>query len=190
MTTATIFGKGNMGKAIAAIFTAGGVDVQQIDSDAAPTVVNGEIVVLATPYSAFGDIVAAYGEKFAGKIVVDISNPIDFETFRLAVPADSSSAAQLAEQLPETSVLKAFNTTFAATLASGAVGANPTTVLVAGDDADAKEALLRAVTAGGVQALDVGALSAARELEAIGYLQLQLAIGEKIAFTGGFSITK
>ena len=92
MTTATIFGNGNMGKAIAAIFTAGGIDVQQIDSHTAPTEVDGEIVVLAAPYSAFGDIISAYSEKFAGKILVDISNPIDFETFRLAVPADSSAA--------------------------------------------------------------------------------------------------
>ncbi|GGG26608.1 dinucleotide-binding protein [Rhodococcoides trifolii] len=190
MTTATIFGKGNMGSAIAAIFTAGGVDVQQIDSGSGNTAVEGDIVVLAVPYSAFGDIVAAHGAKFAGKIVVDISNPIDFQTFRLAVPADGSAAGQLAEQLPDASVLKAFNTTFAATLASGTVGANPTTVLVAGDDEDAKAVLLQAVTDGGLQGIDAGALSAARELEAIGYLQLQLAIGEKVAFTGGFSVTK
>lgn len=87
-------------------------------------------------------------------------------------------------------MLEAFDTTFAATLANGSVGANPTTALIAGDDSDAEDVLLQTVTAGGVQALDASALSAARELEAIGYLQLQLAISEKVAFTGGFSITR
>ena len=40
-------------------------------------------------------------------------------------------------------MLKAFNTNFAATLAGGTVGdAQPTTVLVAGDDVDAKQTLV------------------------------------------------
>jgi predicted dinucleotide-binding enzyme len=190
MTTATIFGKGNMGTAIAGVLAAGGLDVQHIDTDSVDAKVVGDLVVLAVPYSAFGEIVAAYGGQFAGRTVVDISNPVDFGTFRLAVPSDASAASELAAKLPDARVLKAFNTTFAPTLASRTVGANPTTVLVAGDDDAAKGTLVEAITAGGVQALDVGALSAARELEAIGYLQLQLAIGEKIAFTGGFSVAK
>ena len=52
--------------------------------------------------------------------MVDISNPLNFETFdSLTVPADSSAAAELAAALPSSKVLKAFNTTFAATLAGG-----------------------------------------------------------------------
>ena len=48
---------------------------------------------------------------------MDISNPLNFETFdSLTVPADSSAAAELAAALPSSKVLKAFNTTFAATL--------------------------------------------------------------------------
>ena len=75
----------------------------------------------------------------AGKTVVDITNPLNFETFdSLTVPADSSAAAELAAALPSSKVLKAFNTTFAATLGAKEVGPNKTTVLIAGDDADAK----------------------------------------------------
>jgi 8-hydroxy-5-deazaflavin:NADPH oxidoreductase len=85
-------------------------------------------------------------------------------------------------------VIKAFNTTFAATLASGTVGELPTTVLIAGDDADAKSTLAGIVTAGGLKAIDAGSLSRARELEAIGFLQITLAAGEKISWTGGFGI--
>ena len=44
------------------------------------------------------------------------------------------------------------------------------------------------VTAGGLHAVDAGALSRARELEAIGFQQLTLAAGGKISWTGGFGL--
>jgi len=116
-------------------------------------------------------------DQFAGKVVVDITNPLNFETFdSLTVPADGSAAAEIAAALPQSRVLKAFNTTFAATLASGTVGPVSTTVLIAGDDADAKALLAGVVAAGGLRALDAGALSRARELEALGFVQLTLAV--------------
>ena len=85
-------------------------------------------------------------------------------------------------------MLKAFNTNFVATLASKQVGGLPATVLIAGDDDDAKRTLADAVTAGGLAALDAGSLSRAHELEALGFLQLTLAIGEKLPWTGGFVV--
>ena len=135
------------------------------------------------------DVIAQRADQLAGKVVVDITNPLNFETFdSLTVPADGSAAAEIAAALPQSRVLKAFNTTFAATLASGTVGPVPTTVLIAGDDADAKALLAGVVTAGGLRALDAGALSRARELEAVGFLQLTLAVTEKVSWTGGFGV--
>ena len=61
-------------------------------------------------------------------------------------------------------------------------------MLIAGDDADAKATLADAVTAGGLDASDVGGLNRARELESLGFLQIGLAIGEKISWTGGFAL--
>ena len=61
-------------------------------------------------------------------------------------------------------------------------------MLIAGDDADAKALLAGIVTAGGLRAIDAGALRRARELEALGFLQITLAAGEKIAWTGGFAV--
>ena len=114
---------------------------------------------------------------------------IDFATFdSLVVAPGSSKAAEIQAKVPGSHVLKAFNTTFAATLASKQVGGQPTTVLIAGDDASAKAVLAGAVEAGGVKVIDAGALSRAHELEAIGFLQITLAAGEKIAWTGGFAI--
>ena len=63
-------------------------------------------------------------------------------------------------------------------------------MLIAGDDADAKAELTAALKAGGVDALDAGPLRRARELEALGFLQLGLALAEKVGWTGGFGIVR
>lgn len=189
MTNLAIIGTGNMGQAIAAVAAKGGHNVQQFGSNDLDIVVTGDIVILAVPYPAISDVIAKRGEQLAGKIVVDITNPLNFETFdSLVVPADSSAAAEIAAALPESRVLKAFNTNFAATLAGGTVGSLTTTVLIAGDDTDAKSTLAGVATSGGLNAIDAGSLSRARELEALGFLQLTLAANEKIAWTAGFGV--
>ncbi|RWZ50079.1 diguanylate cyclase [Labedella phragmitis] len=188
MSTVTIFGTGNMGTAIAGVVAAGGASVQHIGPDETATI-QGEVVVLAVPYAALAPIAAAYADQLEGKIVVDITNPLDFETFdALVVPVGSSAAAELAALVPGAKVLKAFNTTFAGTLAAKKVGPVDTTVLIAGDDADAKGTLAALVSAGGVKAIDAGSLKRAHELEALGFLQLTLAAGEKVSWTGGFGV--
>jgi predicted dinucleotide-binding enzyme len=192
MTSFTIIGTGNMGSAIGGLFAAGGNDVSHVTREqlsSRPAL--GDVVVLAVPYGAVDEIIAAYGDQLAGKTVVDITNPLDFETFdSLVVPVGSSAAAQIQAKLPSSNVLKAFNTNFAATLTATQVGGLPTTVLVAGDDSHAKDVLVAAITAGGVQAIDAGSLSRAHELEALGFLQLTLAVGEKISWTGGFAVAR
>ena len=189
MTSVSILGTGNMGSAIASVVEKGGNTVQLLGEDAANQAVTGDIVVLAVPYPALSDIVAQRGDQLAGKVVVDITNPLDFETFdSLVVPADGSAAAEIAAALPDSKVLKAFNTTFAGTLAAGTVGSLATTVLIAGDDDAAKATLKSIVTSGGVEAIDAGSLKRARELEALGFLQLTLAASEKVSWTGGFGV--
>ena len=129
--------------------------------------------------------------QFDGKTVIDISNPLNFETFdSLVVPADSSAAAEIAAKLPNSTVLKAFNTNFAATLAAKKVGENQATVLIAGDAVEAKTELVAALQAGGVGAIDAGALSRARELEALGFLQLTLAVGGQVGWNAGFAVVR
>jgi 8-hydroxy-5-deazaflavin:NADPH oxidoreductase len=189
MAHVSIIGTGNMGQAIAGVLSRGGNTVEVFRRDDADKPVTGEVVVLAVPYAAVADIIAARADQLAGKVVVDITNPVNVETFdSLVVPADGSAAAEIAAALPESRVLKAFNTTFAATLVSGTVGGQPTTVLIAGDDTEAKSLLAGIVTAAGLRAIDAGSLRRARELEALGFLQITLAAGEKIAWTGGFAV--
>ncbi|WP_179205737.1 NADPH-dependent F420 reductase [Corynebacterium glutamicum] len=192
MTTYTIFGRGNMGTAIAGVLTKGGATVEHIGSaDSDTATINGDVVILAVPYPAVESIIASHKDALAGKTVIDITNPLNFETFdSLVVPVGSSATAEIQAQLPTSRVLKAFNTNFAATLATGKVGDITTTVLVAGDDEGAKNALITDVNAGGLDALDAGSLKRAHELEAVGFLQLTLAGSEKIGWTGGFGLVK
>ena len=189
MSTVNIFGKGNMGQAIAGLAEKAGHTVEFFDTTDADKAVTGDIVVLAVPHAAVADIVAQRADQLAGKVVVDITNPIDFATFSLSVPADSSSAAQIAEAVPTARVLKAFNTTFGPTLATGTVGAEQTTtVLIAGDDADAKAQLAELVTAAGLKTADAGPLARAREMEAFALLQIGLAATEQTSWAAGFAL--
>ncbi|EQM53580.1 diguanylate cyclase [Lactiplantibacillus plantarum EGD-AQ4] len=187
----TIFGKGNMGQAIGHNFEAAGQTVTYYSSkDQATTF--GDLIVMAVPYPALAALAKQYATELKGKIVIDITNPLNFDTWdSLVVPADSSAAQELQGQLPDSKVLKAFNTTFAATLQSGQVnGKEPTTVLVAGDDDDAKHQLAQALTGSPLQVKDAGKLKRARELEAVGFLQMTLAASEQIGWDGGFAVIK
>lgn len=176
-----------MGTAIGGLLSAAGAAVQQIGKTEDAKIA-GDVVVLAVPYEALRDIVKQYGDQLRNRIVIDITNPVDFESFdALKVPAGSSAAAELQTALAGARVLKAFNTNFAATLTEKQVGPNPTTVLVAGDD-DAKGTVIGAVRACGLAAIDVGVLARAHELEAIGFLQIGLANDEKISWSAGFGL--
>lgn len=189
MAKITIFGKGNMGSAIGENFAKAGNEVAYVtDKDEAGVL--GPIVVLAVPYAAVPSVIAKYKDLLAGKIIVDITNPVDFKTFdSLVVPADSSAAAIIAKQLPTATVVKGFNTTFAATLVSGTVaGVTKTTVLLASDSKEAKAAVAKALENSGLAMIDVGSLKRARELEAMGFLQISLAAAGKIGWNGGFGI--
>ncbi|MDO8645291.1 MAG: NADPH-dependent F420 reductase [Candidatus Planktophila sp.] len=189
MTSISIIGNGNMGQAIAGLASKAGAQVQLLGETDSHVPATGEILVLAVPYPAIQKVLKERASQFEGKIVVDITNPVNFETFdSLTVPADSSAAAEIAAQLPKAKVLKAFNTTFAGTLASGLIGSLMTTVLIAGDDGEAKAKLANLLAGAGLKTLDVGGLKRARELEALGFLQITLAATEKISWTGGFGV--
>lgn len=191
MANVTIFGKGNMGQAIGKNFEDAGNTVAYIGSETVKDEVTvGEIVVLAVPYPAVSSILADYEEELKGKIIVDITNPVDFDTFDdLVVPADSSAAAVIAKAASDSKVVKGFNTTFAATLTTKKIaGEHQTTVLLASDDQEAKEAVTNALNGSDLAVLDAGSLKRARELEALGFLQISLAAAEKISWTGGFGV--
>jgi 8-hydroxy-5-deazaflavin:NADPH oxidoreductase len=197
VSSITILGSGNMARGVGTRAVAGGHDVQILDRDpekadalagelgagaegrvTAGTLgdpVAGDIVVLAVVYPVTVSLVQQHAAALDGKVIVDISNPINMETFDLATPPGISAAEEVATAAPAgAKVVKAFNTTFAPTLVSGAVSGQPLDVFIAADDDDAKAAVSRLVESGGARPLDAGVLARARLLEALGLLHITL----------------
>ncbi len=193
----TIIGAGNMARGIGTRLLSGGVDLQILAPDAgeatslsqdlaggggsvavgsAADPIEGDVVVLATPYDGAIDVVTTRAGDLAGKIVVDITNPVDWSTMdSLVVPEGSSAAQEIAMHLGEGSrVVKAFNTTFAGTLVAGQVADQQLDVLLAGDDEDAKAVVRGMVEAAGMRAVDIGPLRRARQLEELGFLHISI----------------
>ncbi len=135
--------------------------------------ITDDVVVLAVWNYHIEQVLQQYGDQLTGKIVVDITNPVDFNTMSLVVAPGTSEAEEIAKAAPEgTKIVKAFNTTFAPTLVAGQVAGQPLDVFIAGDDAEAKATISRLVEAGGLRAIDAGPLQRARELEALGLLHM------------------
>jgi 8-hydroxy-5-deazaflavin:NADPH oxidoreductase len=194
MARVTIVGAGNMGRGIGSRAVAGGHQVEIVDRDQAEaqklagelgeqaTVLEpgasfgGDIVVFAVYYPGIKDAVRQYGDQLAGKVVVDITNPVDTQTWdRLATPPGVSSAEEVQQLVPRgTPVVKAFNTTFAPTLVAGQVAGQQLDVLIAGDDEAAKQKVSQLVSDGDVRPVDVGPLSRAQQLEQLGFLHISL----------------
>ena len=186
----TIIGTGNMARGIGSRVIAGGHGLTVVGKDAerAEAVVSdigggtattgdlieGDVVVLAVYYPDARSIVEQHGDQLAGKVVVDITNPVN-ETFDdLVVPPDSSATAELAALAPDARFVKAFNTTFATTLREGEVSGQKLDVLIAGDDEQAKDSVADVARDGGLNPIDAGPQKRARELEALGLLHMGL----------------
>ena len=193
----TIIGTGNMARAIGSRVRAGGHDLtvvgkdearaqevvselQQAGGDGSVTTavagdeLGGDVVVLAVYYPDARAAVEQYGDQLSGKVVVDITNPVNDTFDGLVVPPDSSATQELAALAPDAYWVKAFNTTFAGTVSAAEVAGQTVDVLVAGDEDDAKDAVLTLVRDGGLNPVDVGPRQRARELEALGLLHMTL----------------
>jgi NADPH-dependent F420 reductase len=195
----TIIGAGNMGRGIGHRLVAGGHDVTVVDRDpeeagrlaeelraaaqdsatveaAGPGAeLRGEVVILAVYYPGNLELARDLGDRLAGKVVVDISNPLNQTFDGLATAPGTSAVEEVAQSAPAGArVVKAFNTTWAGTLVDGQVAGQPLDVLIAGDDEEAKETVAQLVRDGRLRAIDVGPLERARQLEGLGFLGITL----------------
>lgn len=135
----------------------------------------GDIVILAVPYSAVLDVVKQYGEELAGKLLVDMTNPINSDCTAFVTPGDSFGAQEIVKAAPaDADVVKAFNTQFSHILAAGPVEGHPLDVFLAGDDAQAKARVSAFIESLGLRPMDVGQLPMARTLEHLALLSLGL----------------
>lgn len=188
-----IIGAGNMGRGIATRLAAAKAELTIYDIDSAKaqaiamdvagrttatltdSIAQSDIVVLASWYSVNLEMARTLGPALKGKMVIDISNPLNDSYDALVTEPGTSAAENIRNLLPrEAHVIKAFNTTFAGTLAAGQVAGQPLDVFIAGDNDESKTTVSDLIRAGGLNPIDVGALARSRELEALAFLGITL----------------
>jgi predicted dinucleotide-binding enzyme len=138
----------------------------------------GEVYVNATRGDGSMDALQAVGPALNGKVVIDVSNALDFSQGfppSLFVCNTDSLAEQLQRALPDARLVKMFNTMAHEVMVDPAALAQESTVFVAGNDEAARQTATElAVDLGWTDVLDLGDLTAARGLEM--YLPLWLRI--------------
>lgn len=181
-----IIGVGNVGKALGGSLVRAGHNVTfaandpQHAAEAASTLrgraaaTNNEavdaadLVILAVPATALAGIAQEIGVSAAGKVVVDVSNRPTPD----ASAVGTSLAEELQAQLPNSKVVKAFNTAFASRQANPSLAGVSADGFVAADDATAKQTVLDVVESIGFRPVDAGSLAAARTLEGMAWLNI------------------
>jgi predicted dinucleotide-binding enzyme len=205
-----VLGTGPVGRAIATRLTELGHDVTMGARDAANPKAAGwaaergaragsfagavdgaELVVNAT--AATGSLAAfeaAGGNAaMAGKVLLDVSNPIDWSTgeLRLTVPDNDSMAERLQRTLPDAQVVKSLNTVNASVMVHPELVPGAHTMFISGDHATAKETVTGLLRGFGWPAdalLDLGGITAARGQEhyIVLWVGMMQAAGGDLAF--------
>lgn len=188
----TIIGNGNVGSGLANVLSKTQHEVSAYGraDNLAVAVNEADIVILATPYGAAAEI--AEQADFTGKIVIDVSNPVTEDFSALQLGTTTSAAEAIAALVPGASVVKAFNTIFAQHYAGDLeLDGLPLQTFVAADDETARETVKSLAAEAGFEPVDAGPLSAARQLEPLGFLNIQfgyvLGKGTEIAPRWQFS---
>jgi 8-hydroxy-5-deazaflavin:NADPH oxidoreductase len=199
-----VLGSGNVGQALGLGWTKAGHEVafgsRSPDDEKAKALVEkaggkvqvfphedaaraADVVVLALPFGALEEALKPLAAALAGKVLIDATNPV-----RAPLPEGIASGAEaVASWVPGARVVKAFNTTGAETMAEPRFGELRASMLLCGDDAQAREVAKGLARDLGFDDVDAGALSRASLLEGLARLWITLAMqeghGRGIAFS-------
>jgi predicted dinucleotide-binding enzyme len=195
MSTISIIGTGGMAAAIGGLAAKAGHTVEVMSRDAvkaralaeqigagattgtfgaAPA---GDIVILAVPYSAVLDVVKQYGEELAGKVLVDITNPVASDHTSFVTPATVSARRRSPRPpLPMRKSSRRSTPSSPTSWLPVPPRAHPLDMFIAGDDAQAKARVSAFIESLGLRPMDIGPLPMARTLEHACLLSLGLLI--------------
>jgi predicted dinucleotide-binding enzyme len=189
-----IIGTGNVGAALGSTLVKAGHEVtfaardgaktrslaQEVGAGAAPTPLDAaagaDVIILAVPFPAEHDVARQIAPVTDGKVVIDTANPLKPDYSGLATGPDASGAELVAADLPGARVAKAFNTLFAGLQADPGAHGTSLDVLIATDDAVARDTVAILASSAGFRPVVVGPLAAARELEAVAWLNIRLQL--------------
>jgi NADPH-dependent F420 reductase len=189
-----VIGTGKMGRGFARALAAkhdvvvGSRDPERAAATAAKTsaaagasyaeaVASAQVVILTVPWEAMDETLGAIGEQLRpGTVVVDVSFPYR-KAEREALLKRSSTAETIQRRLPSARVLKGWNHVHAKHLTEPEVDGIAASVLIAGDDADAKQTVFGIARDMGFHPVDVGPLRATRDLESLVSMMLFVRLG-------------
>jgi NADPH-dependent F420 reductase len=201
-----IIGAGNVGTALATSMTRAGHDViiaSRDPEDAASAAAasgarvvasnadaagEADVVIPAVYFPNIAEVAAEIAEPAAGKPVVDVTNRIAFGENGPDIDTTSSNAEELATLLPNSLVVKAFNTLFAPHQVDPIAEGVQLDGFVAGDDEAAKATILDLVRSIGLRPIDVGPLVRARQLEGLSFLNMALNIANGGSWQSGWKL--
>lgn len=212
-TIAIIGASGNMGSAIARNLSKGNYRLLLCanNSEAVLELVNGikasdatadveaiecskdasweaDIIILAVPYGAEAELASKIKEVANQKIVISIANPLN-ETYNGLITApDTSAAEELQKLLPNSKVIKAFNSTFAGDFNQPVIEGKQIDAFVAGNDQEALEVVSELVSTAGFNPIIAGDLSVSRTLENMQLLLIQLTMKYNYNWVAGWKI--
>jgi 8-hydroxy-5-deazaflavin:NADPH oxidoreductase len=187
-----IIGKGNVGSALCSGLSPkhetrfGHRDPAEPVADAAKW---GEVIVLAVPYENMNDAIEEIRPYADGKIVIDVTNAVN-QNWELSISCNTSTAEETQKKLPKAKVVKAFNTVFAANQGVGRLGSEQLTAFIAGDDLKAKQTVVRLTRDIGFDPVDCGPLKAARYLDGMAMMLMQLAFSYGMGTNIGYKLAK
>jgi len=203
-STVAIIGTGTIGSTLAANFAAGGQDflLAGRDQEAArklasdldghaevvgvdEAVDRADVLVIAVWFDDFKQLITQYGERLAGKVIVDPTNPVGPDgngAYRKFIGEQESSGQILAGLLPAgASLVKAFGTLSAPTLAAAARREPERAVeFYAADDDAAGDLVAELVRVGGYEPVRVGGLDQSIRIEMFGDLHEFGALGRVV----------
>ncbi len=203
-STVAIIGTGNIGSGLAANFAAGGQDfiLAGRDQEAAgklaadlgghaevvsigEAVERADVLVFAVWMDAFEQLIDQYGDRLAGKVIVDPSNPVGPDGtggYRKVIGEQESSGQILAGLLPAGArLVKAFGTLSAPSLSAAARREPERAVqFYAADDAAAGDQIAELIRAGGYEPVRVGGLDQSIRIEMFGDLHEYGALGRVV----------
>jgi 8-hydroxy-5-deazaflavin:NADPH oxidoreductase len=161
-----------------------------VEAIACPTEASWEadIIILAVPFGAEKEIAGKIREVANQKIVISIANPLN-ETYNGLVTApDTSAAEELQKLLPNSKVIKAFNTTFAADFSTPVIDGKQVDAFIAGNDEEALQTVSELVITAGFNPIVAGDLSVSKTLENMQLLLIQLGMKYNYNWLAGWKI--